>query len=275
MTVILDDTVHKVIKLDKDEDIYVLCDNIPYGTHKLKVLKRSECCMSYAGLKDLYTDGKILETDESSHDMKIEFIGDSITCGYGNVATPNEPFSTETEDGLQSYAYITAQELNAEANMICVSGWAVNKSPYGRSIQEIYEYTDYFHDKSKSKWDFNKFIPDVVVLALGSNDNAYILDDRDKLPEFTDEYEKFLLKLTSLYPSSQVVCILGTIVSQNSLVFEGIDQAINRLNNSNISLLKLNLINVEEDSVGAGHPTVKTHIKDAKLLVEKIRDLKS
>lgn len=276
VTVVLDDTVYKVIKLDKKEDVYVLCDNIPYGTHKLKVLKRSECCMSYAGLKDLYTDGKILEPDEVSFDMKIEFIGDSITCGYGNVAkTPGEPFSTESEDGLQSYAYIAAQELNAEANMICVSGWAADKSPYGRSMQEIYEYTNYFHDRSKSKWDFNKFIPDVVVLALGSNDNAYVLNDRDKLPEFTDGYERFLLKLTSLYPSSQILCILGTLVSPDSLVFEGIEQAIGRVNNSRISFLKLDLINIAEDSLGAGHPTVKTHIKDARQLVEKIRDLKS
>jgi hypothetical protein len=66
--------------------------------------------------------------------MRIEFYGDSITCGYGNIApTSWEDFSTSTEDGMQTYAFLTAEALDAECTVLAKSGIPVNQTVYGKS----------------------------------------------------------------------------------------------------------------------------------------------
>lgn len=49
----------------------------------------------------------------------MEFIGDSITCGYG-VDDPDKEhhFKTATEDVTKAYAYKTALALNADYSMV-------------------------------------------------------------------------------------------------------------------------------------------------------------
>ena len=58
--------------------------------------------------------GIIIGANKEEKDIKIEFIGDSITCGYG-IDEMNEKgyFSTATENFTKSYAYITAENLGA------------------------------------------------------------------------------------------------------------------------------------------------------------------
>ncbi len=274
ITVLTDKEKYKVIKLDKAECIYTLCENLEYKEHTVKVVKRSEACFSYAAVKELETDGIFLEPDNRKCNLKIEFIGDSITCGYGNVAKEiNEPFSTASEDGLQTYASFVANDLNAEANMISVSGWALYKSPYGRTIPEIYSYTDYFNDKKRRLWDFSSFIPDFIVLALGSNDNAYCLSEEVKLNEFEVQYIEFLKRLRVVYPKSHIICIIGTLIDSDSDIIIRMDRAVKTLNDKKIEFLKLPKVNVEEDGLGSNHPTVKTHKKDATVLLNRIKEI--
>ena len=52
--------------------------------------------------------------------LKIEVIGDSITCGYGvDDEDENHQFTTATEDVTKAYAYKTAKALDAEYS-ICL-----------------------------------------------------------------------------------------------------------------------------------------------------------
>ena len=54
---------------------------------------------------------------------KLEFIGDSITCGFGNEGPgPNCPFTADTENESLAYGTLTAQALNAEHHTIAWSG---------------------------------------------------------------------------------------------------------------------------------------------------------
>ena len=54
---------------------------------------------------------------------KIEFIGNSITCGYGNEGTNKfQGFEYETENHYYSYAAITARNLKAQHWVVARSG---------------------------------------------------------------------------------------------------------------------------------------------------------
>ena len=64
----------------------------------------------------------------------IEFIGDSITCGYGIEAKAGgELFDTGTENFEKTYAYLSSKELNFDYSVVCYSGCGLifpgNKMP--------------------------------------------------------------------------------------------------------------------------------------------------
>lgn len=56
----------------------------------------------------------------------MEFIGDSITCGYGvDDEVAEHQFKTATEDVTRAYAYKTARMLNADYSMFSASGYGI------------------------------------------------------------------------------------------------------------------------------------------------------
>ena len=58
-------------------------------------------------------NGRRLAKAPALPDRKIEFIGNSITCGYGNESmVANDPFEYETENHYYTYAAQTARNLN-------------------------------------------------------------------------------------------------------------------------------------------------------------------
>ena len=70
----------------------------------ISIVKLSESPMSTIGIKEIKATGsKIAPTPNK--DLFIEFIGDSITCGYG-IDDPDKDhhFSTKTEDVTKAYA---------------------------------------------------------------------------------------------------------------------------------------------------------------------------
>ncbi len=67
-------------------------------------------------------DKKLVETP-ALPSRKIEFIGNSITCGYGNEGLKKEEgFDYATENHYYSYASITARNLEAQHWVVARSG---------------------------------------------------------------------------------------------------------------------------------------------------------
>ena len=103
---------------------YILAENLTDGTHTMRVLKAS--ANVYSGpfnAKSITITGSnpsIAPTEPRAR--RIEFIGDSITCGYGTKASVSSGnYLSSEEDGSIAYAYLTAQALQADANIISVS----------------------------------------------------------------------------------------------------------------------------------------------------------
>ena len=63
---------------------------------------------------------------------KIEFIGDSMTCGYGVEATDEkEKFADETENHYYTYAALTARALKAQHVVVARSGIGIYRNYNG------------------------------------------------------------------------------------------------------------------------------------------------
>lgn len=150
---------------------------------------------------------------------KIEFIGNSITCGYG-VESINaaDPFADETENHYYTYAAITARNLQAQHFAIARSGIGIYRNYNGPRkgspdcMPAMYDQT-LFND-STVIWDFSRYTPDVVCVNLGTNDLSTTGCDSVRL---YNAYENFIKTLRRNYPEAKIVLLTGSMLSGKSL----------------------------------------------------------
>lgn len=192
---------------------------------QVQIMKLSESAMSAIGIAPIACDedARIQPVPKKAH--AIEFIGDSITCGYGvDDLDLTHSFSTRTEDVTKAYAYKVAQLLQADYSMFSCSGYGIlsgyTGDPQVRGAEELippyYEAQCFSRDDfgkagkpANIPWDFTKFQPQVVVINLGTNDDSYCQDTEWKQEEFCREYVKFLKVVRKHNPKAELFCILG------------------------------------------------------------------
>ena len=142
----------KRIKLDSCRDVYTLFESDAPRTVKIRLMKTSEAAFAKAGISEIRIDGELLPPPAPEYERRIEFVGDSITCGYGIDGVFNKDvFTTENENPFKAYAYRTAQKCRAEYQYISwsgigvLSGWVedtAEKPGNGWLLRDIYPYTD-------------------------------------------------------------------------------------------------------------------------------------
>ena len=113
--------------------------------HMIRIVKLTENYKTFAGIKGFYMDGDILDKEWGKRPA-IEFIGDSITCGFGNEAQEKDRlFFSEDENGWMSYGSIAARMLDMDWNMISMSGICTEVRtgmPMDYGMMDLYLYTD-------------------------------------------------------------------------------------------------------------------------------------
>lgn len=261
------------------------------GTHTVRIVKLSENARGKTALLALETDGELLSVQAPQRDLSIEFVGDSITCGFGNEAPDRDSlFKTHEENGWATYGAVAARELNAEFNMISVSGIAVSSSKNSpipmRQMDEVYEFTDVYGferlEKDLETWDFAHHAKDIVVVNLGTNDASPIrfytdlatADGEERY--FSQGYRAFVEKIRALNgPNTLILCVLGPM---DYYLYEVIEKTVEtyRLESGdkNIRCFKLIGINPMTEGFGAAsHPSSKTHLRVGKELASRIRDI--
>lgn len=275
--------------LDEKEKTYTPVDSKTTVTCTVQIIKLSECAMSTFGIKplELESGASIKPTAAKKH--KIEYIGDSITCGYGvDDEDKDHNFSTSTEDVTKSYSYKTAQTLDADYSMFSISGYGIisgytdDGTKHGeQTIPQYYEslgfsYGSFAGNKEPQslKWDFKNFEPELIVINLGTNDCSYCTD-ADRKEEFTKAYVEFLKKVRKNNPNAKLFCTLGIM---DSRVFTNIEDAylryIKETSDKNIAIFKSDAQNGDEDGYAANwHPTDKTHTKAAEKMSAEIKKI--
>ena len=150
----------------------VIADFDGEESHHVRVLKQTEAQWSLAVLKSITVTGKLDDAPEKK-DLYIEFIGDSITCGYGNLgdsSSPN-PGTALWEDGTQTYAFLTAEALGADCSVVGCSGIGIDKGWTDFSESDFYPKASFYRDRNGADYSFLR-APDVVVINLGTNDQS-------------------------------------------------------------------------------------------------------
>ncbi|RFZ84867.1 electron transporter RnfD [Mucilaginibacter terrenus] len=247
VTVVVDGKVMTTLQPKKYMQEFVLASGLNEGKHKLELFKRTEydmgTLMFYKFTLD--GDGKILPPPAYKH--RIEFYGNSITCGYAIEDKEGKDRGTyEFENGYKSYANITARHFNADNYCIAKSGIGVVISWFDYVMPDIYDRVA-AHD-STAKWDFTKYTPEVVVVNLFQNDSWLVLKpeheqfkklfgDTPPTAEFiVKRYQEFIGKIRSKYPSAKIICALGSMdATKKDSPWPGyIEKAVGNMKDKNI-----------------------------------------
>ena len=128
----------------------------------------------------LRIDGELTELPE--RDLKIEFIGDSLTSGEGALAPKdNMEWVTPWFTARGNYSWYACDALNAERHILSQSGWGVCwdwQHKEANNMPDAYDYTvGVLHGPEaeargcRKPWDFSRWQPDIVCIRLMSNDH--------------------------------------------------------------------------------------------------------
>jgi hypothetical protein len=204
-TIIIDDSLF-VITANKRNSSHLLATGLQNKKHTLEIIRRTEWHGGNSTFIGLNIDeGKNLYRPEVK-ERKIEFIGNSYTCGFGNEGKSRaEHFRYETENNYLTYGAITARTLNAEYFTVCRSGIGIVQGYGGGKDFTMPKLYDEVTIKNKMTWDFTQFQPQLVVIDLGGNDLSAPLDSA----LFVTNYVDFLKRIRKNYASAKFVCVAG------------------------------------------------------------------
>jgi lysophospholipase L1-like esterase len=207
-TVQLDDRPPTTIDVSEDRERYELAAGLdPSQPHRITIVREAE---AFAGIHellglDLGGGGSFLP--DKPPPLRIEIIGDSITCGYGITGDgPRCPFSFGTERASAAYGARLGRMLDADVTTVCWSGKGVLRNYDGSTtdtMPELFELA--IPTGPTARWSFANAKPaDVVIVALGTNDffggGGRPLD----LVAFEDAYVKLTRRVREVYPAALV-----------------------------------------------------------------------
>ncbi|MEO6151193.1 MAG: GDSL-type esterase/lipase family protein, partial [Mucilaginibacter sp.] len=208
ISIIVDNLPVKRIKLTQKRNVITAATGLADTKHTITICKATESGIGY--LEFVGMSCKKLLPASPKPVLKMEFIGNSITCGTGSD-TKEIPCDSGTwydqHNAYMSYGALTARALNAQWHLSSVSGIGLTKSCCGMDVV-MPDVMDKINMRANTiKWDFKKYQPDVVTVCLGQNDG--IVDSA----LFCSAYVKFVDTLRLNYPKATVVCLTSPMAS--------------------------------------------------------------
>jgi hypothetical protein len=272
MTVVIDGEPY-FLEISRGRKTYVLAEGLsPNTTHRIALFKRSEGALGTVQFNGFRIPDHAKLSRPVAPKRKMLVIGDSITCGYGNEAKSlDEGNSIENENGYMSYAPIAARTLDADLMMFCWSGRGMFRNrqlndDQATTIPKIFNQTLPM-DKG-IKWDHSKYIPDIVVINLGTNDMAEQNGKKEPLSKegYITAYKQFITRLRSYAPESKIIISIGP------MGFEPISDWLSEISAAfdKVSVLVYSPFAGDDDMGGHYHPSVKMDRKMASELIVEI-----
>jgi hypothetical protein len=277
--VIVDDHAPELLITNKSTIYEVasgLKDTFP---HTIMIQKRTEPLVGKAVFMGFILDkGKRLLAPDKRPERRIEFIGNSMTSGYGVEGdNHNCHFSIETENACMSYASIAARALNADYSLISYSGRGVVRN-YGDKnkisndpMPSLYDRTCFFD--STKKWNFNEWIPQAVIINLGTNDFS-TQPFPDKIV-FQKAYNRLINRVRSLYPHVTIFCLCGPMIGEPCLSY--IKEIVSKQQareerNKDTFFIEINRSIMDDSDWGCDwHPNIKGSSKISNVITPVIK----
>ncbi len=209
----IDGEHHSVIITENSVTEYNIATDLPTDRdHIIKLSRRSEdhfTKVEFLGF--VVGESDILLPLPNENKPRIEFIGDSYTVGYGNESDTrtcsSEDLRHKTNTNI-SFTSLVGEALNAEYTVLGWSGKGMvrNYGDANPTSADPYPATyDNILGAYESPWDYEKNIPDLVVICLGTND--FSTEPMPSEAVYTEAYKNFVARVKGNYPNAKILCV--------------------------------------------------------------------
>lgn len=276
--VIIDDKVVSKIQLNTSKKPYLLASNLSNGKHKIQLFKRTEWDKGTSSFYGFETnENSKIKAKSKQKKRKIEFFGDSVTCGYAiEDSSSKDSGAGYFENNYLTYAALTARHFDAQYYCTAKSGIGIMVSWFPQIMPEIYNLTN--PNDPNSKWNFNNYTPDIVVINLFQNDSWLVKSPNHEQfkirfgiqspseNKIITSYENFVKSIRTKYPKAHIICVLGSMDStkEGSIWPNYVKKAVGNLNDKKIFTHFFSYKNTK------GHPRIDEQKKMAESLIEFI-----
>jgi lysophospholipase L1-like esterase len=275
--VIVDGRPGNILVLQPGPHTYAAATGLSPGDHTVLLVKRTEPMVGTTILTGLQLNdgGKLLPYPPPDPPRRLEVVGDSISCGYGDEGVAHQRFAPSTENSTLTYGALAAKAVGAD--YMCIA-WSGQRMTPGIFITKLYGLT--LPKDLTSTWDFSTWVPDVMVINLGANDFAKSKDANPDEATWTAAYEAFIHRVRTDSPNAVIYCAVNPMSSdlfppghqaRDTLVayLHKIVGDCNAQGDTKVHFLEFT--QQPMDGRGAdGHPSLKTHRVMADVLLDAL-----
>jgi len=214
----MDGVYEKRIRVGNDSSQTLVLNAAADGPHKVWIFKATEAATGPIFIRDIA--GNNLQVVPNSNAPLIEFIGNSITCGAAADASEIPCGTGQYHDQHNAYYAYGPRAARADGmNYILssVSGIGIyrNWNSDGPTMPQVYEKLD-LQLNDRPQWDFTRYHPVIVSIALGTNDMSNGDGKKPRLPFdsslYVGNYIKFVRTVKSKYPWAQIILLNSPMV---------------------------------------------------------------
>ena len=265
-----------------------------YKKHHIRIIRQTEAYSATITVKSLTLFGKLNESEATEKPI-IEFIGDSITCGLGDMTLasdttyydpgyPNDKernYGDGNQDGTIAYPYLTAKNIDYNIRVLSRSGMAVyypnsaskDFNSINLSWTNAYKYANVFDSNNQTDMYSTEYKADIVCINLGTNDvYANSIYDYVTTEKFDDEFSKkvieFLKIVKAANPEAKIVWVVG---GMSDRYLTGVQKAIDVLGGAENEYYCCQVESGLKDGGGV-HPSKASHALIAEQLTNYLNE---
>jgi lysophospholipase L1-like esterase len=253
------------------------------GQHTVWIYKATEATSGPIIIQKI--TGNNLKVINNSNAALIEFIGNSITCGAASdtseIACGKGAYQ-DYHNAYYAYGPRVARALKLNYILSSVSGIGIYRTwnMDNPSMPQVYE-KESFQTTDTTLWDFKKYSPKIVSIALGTNDlsNGDGMHQRAPFDSsvFVKDYIAFVQLVKSKYPTATIALLSSPMLNGSSRILlqnclTAVKQNIEALYPSDKPVTLYFFLPMQAHGC-SGHPSVSDHAILAEQLIPFFKGL--
>lgn len=249
-----------------------LATGLSKGRHTFEVYRCNEGYCGVASLIAVELGGWMEAYQAPKRDLKMVFLGDSITVGLGVNAKRGaaDEKDNNMHDATKSYAFITGEKLNADFSMVAIGG--MNCSTYPGDSSSCYNFYNNYSYMRNPKVTYDNAAEtdvDVYVISLGTNDTNQTSGKYNITQETLTAYVTALVqRVRADHPNAKIVWTYGQLHTDRASVIKG---AVDELAKADPKLYFFRYKTTNTDG-GSWHPSAAAQARQAEELIAFLRN---
>lgn len=235
---------------EQEKECLLLEENLEDREHEIILFKRMDACHYFKLFGFILDEEAVATSAPSLPTRRIEVYGDSVSAGelseaVDNVGKLDPQHNGEYSNSWYSYAWITARKLGAQIHNISqggislIDGTGWFDAPHYYGMEHTWDKLRYQPELApRTPWDFTRYVPHVVVVAIGQNDSNpmnYMKENYhgEKSNLWRMRYSNWVKKIRETYPYALII-LSTTILNHHANWDRAIDEVCRELGDKKI-----------------------------------------